>query len=322
MPLDTNIALGVQPLKLDNPMNAMIGLSQLEHAKNQNALAQYQISSAQRADQQQRDFLEAASQPGFKLDVMSAIKGGPTALAAYKAQQDAFTNNLTNTKLQGEINKNTFDLKEKELTKAMMMIANLNNPEQALAGINQSLAKGDIDTTKADQMIQHLNAVPFAEFKSNFLKGLTTAHEQMLDERSKSNNAATVAATERGQNMTSESARLSRLQTGQQFAQTQGLAREKLDWEKSNPGYELKENDKGEIVGVNKKTLQSFPVTIGNPSAKYSTKHSRIYGTRSCGISGRSTWLTAHRQRHCFDRQPRKCCSLWHENARSQRLNE
>jgi hypothetical protein len=197
----------------------MIGLSQLEHAKNQNALAQYQISSAQRADQQQRDFLEAASQPGFKFDVMSAIKGGPAALAAYKAQQDAFTNNLTNTKLQGEINKNTFDLNDKQLTKEMMAITRLNSPKDVLATINDSLSKGTIDQPRANQLINDLNTMSFDQFKATQIKNLTTAHEQMLDERSKSNNAATVAATNRGQDMTSESAKQTRLQAERHFQQ-------------------------------------------------------------------------------------------------------
>jgi len=37
----------------------------------------------------------------------------------------------------------------------------------------------------------------------------------------------------------------------------------KFEWEKANPGYELKETEDGSIVGVNKRTLQSFPVTTG-----------------------------------------------------------
>jgi hypothetical protein len=37
----------------------------------------------------------------------------------------------------------------------------------------------------------------------------------------------------------------------------------KFAWEKANPGYELKETEDGSIVGVNKRTLQSFPVTVG-----------------------------------------------------------
>jgi hypothetical protein len=41
----------------------------------------------------------------------------------------------------------------------------------------------------------------------------------------------------------------------------------KFAWEKANPGFELKETEDGSIVGVNKRTLQSFPVTTGGAMA-------------------------------------------------------
>ena len=41
----------------------------------------------------------------------------------------------------------------------------------------------------------------------------------------------------------------------------------KFNWEKANPGFELKEADDGTTYGVNKNTLQAFPVTIGGGAA-------------------------------------------------------
>jgi hypothetical protein len=41
----------------------------------------------------------------------------------------------------------------------------------------------------------------------------------------------------------------------------------KFAWEKANPGFELKETEDGSIVGVNKRTLQAFPVTTGGAIA-------------------------------------------------------
>jgi hypothetical protein len=41
------------------------------------------------------------------------------------------------------------------------------------------------------------------------------------------------------------------------------LAQEKFAFEQANPGFELKEAEDGSIVGVNKRTLQAFPVSIG-----------------------------------------------------------
>jgi hypothetical protein len=41
----------------------------------------------------------------------------------------------------------------------------------------------------------------------------------------------------------------------------------KFNWEKANPGFEIREADDGSVVGVNKRTLQAFPVTVGGGAA-------------------------------------------------------
>ena len=41
----------------------------------------------------------------------------------------------------------------------------------------------------------------------------------------------------------------------------------KFNWEKANPGFEIREADDGSVVGVNKRTLQAFPVTVGGGPA-------------------------------------------------------
>ena len=42
--------------------------------------------------------------------------------------------------------------------------------------------------------------------------------------------------------------------------------RSKFAWEKSNPGYTIQQTEDGSIVGVNNRTLQYFPVTLGGTS--------------------------------------------------------
>lgn len=46
--LDTNIALGIRPVQIENPMAQYSQIAQIQNARNQNALAQYQLSAAQR----------------------------------------------------------------------------------------------------------------------------------------------------------------------------------------------------------------------------------------------------------------------------------
>jgi hypothetical protein len=96
--VDPNIAMGYKgiPLELPNQLAQYAQISQIQQAQNQNALAQYQLSAAQRADEQQSNLYNAARGPNFKLDFQTAIQYGAPGLAAYKAQQEA-------TKTQGEI---------------------------------------------------------------------------------------------------------------------------------------------------------------------------------------------------------------------------
>jgi hypothetical protein len=48
------------------------------------------------------------------------------------------------------------------------------------------------------------------------------------------------------------------------IAQAQlSVAQQRLAWEKSNPGYELQQTEDGSFVGINKRTLQATPVTMG-----------------------------------------------------------
>ena len=98
MPIDPRISLGVQPLQVADPMATYSQLAGIQNAQNQNALAQYQLSAAQRADEQQNKLYAAAQKPDFKLDFQSAIQYGAPGMAAYKAQQEA-----SNAQTEGQI---------------------------------------------------------------------------------------------------------------------------------------------------------------------------------------------------------------------------
>jgi hypothetical protein len=49
--IDPNIALGYQPVKIENPINQYAAMSKIEGGQNANALAQYQLSAAKRGDE-------------------------------------------------------------------------------------------------------------------------------------------------------------------------------------------------------------------------------------------------------------------------------
>jgi len=49
--IDPSIAMGYKPVQIESPLNQLAAYSQIQGAQNQNALAQYQLASAQRADE-------------------------------------------------------------------------------------------------------------------------------------------------------------------------------------------------------------------------------------------------------------------------------
>lgn len=53
MPINPNIAMGVQGVQLNNPLDAYAKMSQIQGMQNQNALAQYGLAKAQREDEGQ-----------------------------------------------------------------------------------------------------------------------------------------------------------------------------------------------------------------------------------------------------------------------------
>ena len=263
MNLDTNIALGVRPPPIDfnsmNQGNVLANMAQLRSADNQNALAQYQLASAKRGDESQAALMKDAQDPNFKMTFANAIKYGPLGMTALKAQQDAETQALTRTETQGKIDTGAYALQKKKLDNAIQIITNLNTPEEAIASVNESLANKNIDQSRASQLIKDIQTKPFAQFKAEQLKGLTTAAEQITNATSIANNAAnnatsvannanTVTATTRGQDMTDLRAK-----------QAQAFLERKFAYEQANPTKTYHEGADGYGFAFNGKNGQLTP---------------------------------------------------------------
>jgi hypothetical protein len=100
---DYSLALNVKPLQLEDPLTAYGRFATIQGAQNQNALAQYQLAAAQRAEEQQNALYQQAQNPEFKLDFNNALRFGAPGLAAYKAQREAETQGLQAQELRGKI---------------------------------------------------------------------------------------------------------------------------------------------------------------------------------------------------------------------------
>jgi len=188
---DYSLALGVKPLQLEDPLTSYGRFATIQNAQNQNALAQYQLAAAQRAEGQQNALYEQAQTPGFKLDFPTAIKFGPPGIAAYKAQQDAATNALQATKLQGEIaaqpgarlkteaetNKTNQEIRDNQ-TKALgvgLMQAMQNPDDATLKGVLDRLEETGIPTAN---LRSHFAAMPDLEQRKQTIKSYALSNPE------------------------------------------------------------------------------------------------------------------------------------------------
>ena len=188
--IDSNIALGVKPLQIENPMNQYAAMSQIQNAQNQNALAQFQLSSAKRAEESQNalsDVYKNAYDPATgKVNNELIVKGLAERGAGHlipKVQQDilarekeAATLKKTNVETTGL----EFKQRIEKANKAISDIAALTSPQDAIAGIDRHLANGDIDQVKADQLKQSIAQAPnFSAWRKTTLVNILDAKDNL-----------------------------------------------------------------------------------------------------------------------------------------------
>ena len=113
MPLDPSIALGVRPIEIPNQLAQYAQVAQIEGAQRQNALAQYQLGSAQRAENVQnamsRAYSESIDPTTGQIDYnaltrkLAAGGAGAQIPGVEKTRKDLETAALTQDKLRTEL---------------------------------------------------------------------------------------------------------------------------------------------------------------------------------------------------------------------------
>ena len=136
MALDPNIALGVKPLELPNPLAQYGQLAQIQNAQNQNALAQFQLGSAQRTEKSQNLLADAYAQstdPATgkidynKLTSLVAAGGGGTQIPGIqKSRLEYETAQTTQQKSQT-------DLVDAKLKQFRGFLEGITTPNQFIA---------------------------------------------------------------------------------------------------------------------------------------------------------------------------------------------
>jgi hypothetical protein len=188
---DYSIALGVKPLQLEDPLSAYGKFATIQSAQNQNALAQYQLAAAQRAEEQQNALYQQAQNPEFKLDFGTALRYGAPGLSAYKAQREAETQGLQAQELRGKIAAQPFARAEMEAktnryneqvresqTKALGLglMQALNNPDDAtLKGVFDRLEAAGVPTAT---LREHFATMPDLKERKTVIEQYALGNEE------------------------------------------------------------------------------------------------------------------------------------------------
>ena len=313
MALDPNIALGVKSLELPNPLAQYGQVAAIQNAQNQNALAQYQLSNAQR----EQESVNALNQAYAKAYDPKTGQINPDALrqslasGGFGSKLPAVEKGLLELgKLKTETQKAETDLVDARLKQARSFLDTINpldprapeqyiawhqsnhadpvlgpvlkargsTPEQSMARIQQAIQAGPqafADLLNASK----LGTEKFIELNKPVTFAQDTGGGGRLMSRAGLGGPATLVPGS-DYTKTQTFADITAAKQATTSAGQLNLARQKFAWEQANPGYELKEAEDGSIVGVNKRTLQAFPVSIGGAAPAAPMAGAGMPGTR------------------------------------------
>ena len=306
MALDPSIALGVKPLELANPLAQYGQVAQLQNYQNQNALAQYQLGAAQRAEQtattQNELYAKHFNPATGGLDINALIgeaaqrgQGGiiPNILKSENERQKAAAD-LSHVKTQTEAAQ--FKLTNDKLKHGLESLTSAPTPQDAIQKLNDGVTKGffDMKTASAEaQKLQNMTPEDYQKYRIEKILGLVENKDRlaaMLPKVHRQDIGGSIANIQDnpmlpgyGQPVAGMPNIAKTATIGERTAQGQlSLAQQKFNFEQANPGYDLKEDSDGNFFGVNKRTLQAVPVTIGGgiPAAAPAVQGAGIPGPR------------------------------------------
>jgi hypothetical protein len=175
--IDSNIALGVKPLQLENPMNVMAQMSQLQAYQRQNELANRAI---EQEDALNRAYAGAYNAETGEIDankLRSNIAG-----ANIGSKLPAVEKGLLETrKLKTEVGKGEFELGIAQAEDSIRKIAGYNTRADALRHIETDLASKKISPQQAQQFASMLpaNDAGMPQFQLQMLRKALSAKDQL-----------------------------------------------------------------------------------------------------------------------------------------------
>jgi hypothetical protein len=293
MAIDPNIALGVRGIELQNPLNALAQYSQIQNAQNQNALAQFQLGSARRQEETQNALSEAYQRsinpetgqfdPKLLIGNVARSKAASMLPDIQSKLLESQTKQATLAETQQKTKAGEFKLQQDKLSHGWKSMGEASTPQAAIERLQDGVKQGYFDeatAAKEAQLIMSMTPEQYKQYRVQKIMGMLDAKDQlaaMLPKNVRQEAGGKILTIQDNPMLPGYGLPV----TGMDIAKTKtfaditaekqattsagqlNLAQQKFAWEKANPGFELKEAEDGSIVGVNKRTLQAVPVTLG-----------------------------------------------------------
>lgn len=304
--VNPNIAMSFrQPeIQAPNALAQYAQLQQIQGGQQAQELNKLQIQEYQRAREEEegtRNFLR-----GRDLSAPETRTGlaqfGKTGLAYSKLlqEQEAAVLNAKNT--QSQIDERDFGIRKRKLDFAYNAIGSAPTPQAAIAEVTKGVKDGVFDMKSATSEIQQLQSMTpeqYQQYRVQKVMGILDAKDKlgfMLPKVARQDVGGQIITIQDnpalpGYGQPIAGGSIAKTATiGERTAQGQlNLAQQRFAFEKANPGFELKEGEDGTFYGVNKRTLQATPVTIG--AAPAATGAAPVAATPLKG-KGKDTALT------------------------------
>lgn len=199
MAIDPSIALGYKGIEAPNPLAQYAQVAQIQNAQNQNALAQFQMRAAQRGEQDVESIRNALSGVQYGTpDYDKALTGAFLKTGNVKGLQEYQKGQRETEKAGAEL-----QLKNLELQRDIFgNLAQNTSDDNIRAHLQDMLIQKRITPQEAEGWQAKTATMNPVQRKELFTNLAMKANERVAHEVSRANNAATVGATIRGQNMT------------------------------------------------------------------------------------------------------------------------
>lgn len=316
MAIDPNIALGVRSVEFQNPLAQYGQIAAIQNAQNQNALSQFQLGSARRQEEAQNALSDAYQRsinpetgqvdPKMLLGNVAKSRAAHLLPEIQSKLLESETKQATLAKTKQETSAGQFKLQQEKLSHGWKSLGEASTPQAAIEKLQDGVKQGYFDEAtalKEAQLIQSMTPDQYKQYRIQKIMGLLDAKDQlgaMLPKVARQEAGGKVLSIQDnpmlpGYGLPVAGMDIAKTATiGEQTAQGQlNLAKQKFAWEQANPGFELKEADDGSIVGVNKRTLEAFPVTVGSaaPTVPTAAPAAGMPGARVPAIPGMASVL-------------------------------